>query len=246
MDVFSGFPNGNLTATAIPAIFFAQVLPRIESIAELQVTLHVFWRTSPGPKKPILLTLDELLREPLLIAPLANEPGGAQSAIRRGVRAAIQRGTFIELITRLPDADQVQVGMNTERVRKAVAENREGSISEPSRAGALKYEATPEANRPAIFGLYEANIGLIQPILADELRRAGELFPNEWIEQAFREAVRYNKRNWRYIKRILERWAIEGRDGSATPRGRVTGSEDSTNKREWVQTYRPGDKLPDL
>ncbi|MDO8690892.1 MAG: DnaD domain protein [Dehalococcoidia bacterium] len=33
------------------------------------------------------------------------------------------------------------------------------------------------------------------------------------MEDAFREAVNLNRRNWRYIARILERWAREGRDG---------------------------------
>ena len=63
-----------------------------------------------------------------------------------------------------------------------------------------------------IFGLYEQNIGLLTPIIAEELADAEKLYPIEWVDEAFRQAVEYNKRNWRYINRILERWAVEGKE----------------------------------
>jgi len=63
-----------------------------------------------------------------------------------------------------------------------------------------------------IFALYEQNIGMITPMIAEELKEAEKLYPPQWIEEAFKEAVTLNKRNWRYIARILERWASEGKD----------------------------------
>jgi DNA replication protein len=63
-----------------------------------------------------------------------------------------------------------------------------------------------------IFVLYEQNIGMITPMIAEELQEAEKLYPPGWIEEAFREAVTLNKRSWRYIARILERWASEGKD----------------------------------
>jgi DNA replication protein len=63
-----------------------------------------------------------------------------------------------------------------------------------------------------IFTLYEQNIGIITPMIAEELREADKLYPPRWIEDAFKEAVTLNKRSWRYIARILERWASEGKD----------------------------------
>jgi DnaD/phage-associated family protein len=64
---------------------------------------------------------------------------------------------------------------------------------------------------PNIFALYEQNVGMLSPMIADELREAEELYPVEWISEAIREAVGLNKRSWRYISRILERWEHEGR-----------------------------------
>ena len=68
-----------------------------------------------------------------------------------------------------------------------------------------------QVERPNIFVLYEQNIGLLSPMIAEELKEAADHYPTDWIEAAFREAVLYNKRNWKYIRAILRRWETEGR-----------------------------------
>ena len=75
-------------------------------------------------------------------------------------------------------------------------------------------EKTPwlaEVARPNIFAQYEDNIGMLTPMVADELREAESHYPMSWIDEAFKEAVTQNKRSWRYVSRILERWDREGR-----------------------------------
>ena len=72
--------------------------------------------------------------------------------------------------------------------------------------------------RPNIFVLYEQNIGLISPLIAQELMEAEATYPQGWIEEAFKIAVERNIRNWRYIKRILERWATEGKEDAKAKR----------------------------
>jgi len=77
------------------------------------------------------------------------------------------------------------------------------------------YSLTDARHQPSainIFALYEQNIGMITPLIAEELKEAEKLYPPRWIEEAFKEAVTLNKRSWRYIDRILERWASEGKD----------------------------------
>jgi DNA replication protein len=72
-------------------------------------------------------------------------------------------------------------------------------------------EARVQLERPNIFVLYEQNIGLLSPLLADQLAEAERQYPYEWLEDAFSEAVQRNKRNWSYIRAILRRWETEGR-----------------------------------
>jgi DnaD/phage-associated family protein len=68
-----------------------------------------------------------------------------------------------------------------------------------------------EIDRPNIFALYEQNIGLLTPLIAEDLKDAISHYPEEWIEAAFREALQHNKRKWSYISAILRRWETEGR-----------------------------------
>jgi DNA replication protein len=77
------------------------------------------------------------------------------------------------------------------------------------------YSLTTDSRQPPainIFALYEQNIGIITPMIAEELKEADKIYPPQWIEEAFKEAVTLNKRSWKYIARILERWASEGKD----------------------------------
>jgi hypothetical protein len=48
-------------------------------------------------------------------------------------------------------------------------------------------------------------------MLVEELSLASQQYPLDWIEAALREAVELNIRNWRYVRRILERWETDGR-----------------------------------
>lgn len=79
------------------------------------------------------------------------------------------------------------------------------------------------APKPNIFTLYENNIGLLTPIMADELRAAEQEFPAEWVADAFKEAIKANVRRWSYIRAILDRWKVEGRTGAKPTRGNGHG-----------------------
>lgn len=92
-------------------------------------------------------------------------------------------------------------------------------------AGRPGIEPVLRPERPNIFALYEQNVGLVTPIVADRLVEALERYPEAWIEEAVGEAVAYNRRNWRYIQRILENWATEGR-ADETNRGSATRDRD--------------------
>ncbi|MCH7997643.1 MAG: DnaD domain protein, partial [Chloroflexi bacterium] len=87
-------------------------------------------------------------------------------------------------------------------------------------------------SRPNIFSLYEENIGIMGHIMAEELKEAEKSYPQEWIEEAFREAVVQNKRSWRYIEAILKGWMTEGREHGEP--GRHSKKVDA---REWIRRH---------
>jgi DNA replication protein len=204
MKPFPGFPQ-RMRFTPLPNIFFSQLLPEINDISELKATLHLFWVLYQKRGYPRFVTYGELLGDRALMAGL-----GDGEALRRGLDQAVKRGTIIHLALDSDGKPEDLYFLNTESDRKAVERIESGELS----LGALpRREPRPEvAERPNIFTLYEENIGMLTPMIAEELKEAEGIYPASWIEDAFREAVSRNKRSWRYISRILERWAVEGRE----------------------------------
>ena len=71
--------------------------------------------------------------------------------------------------------------------------------------------------RPNIFRLYEENIGMLTPMIAEELLDAEQVYPKQWIQDAMREAVLNGAHSWRYVEAILKRWQREGRKHKPSP-----------------------------
>src|SRR5207245_366410 len=105
-------------------------LPQINSLPELQVTLHVLWRTAPGPHARPWLAAEELRQEPLLLQALADEPGGALAALSEGLERAIGRGTLLRAVVRYSDLEREVVAPNTGRGRRGLATLRDRASGE--------------------------------------------------------------------------------------------------------------------
>ena len=91
MKPFSGFPQ-KMRLTPLPNIFFSQLLPQIDDITELKVTLHLFWVLYGKRGYPKFVTYGELLGDRLLMMGL-----GSEAALRSGLEGAVGRGTIIDL-----------------------------------------------------------------------------------------------------------------------------------------------------
>jgi DnaD/phage-associated family protein len=207
MNGFVGFPAGKLSYTPLPDLFFSELLPQIDNLAELKVTLHVFWLLYHKKGYPRYLTLRELQGDSTLLHGLQGLDTTPEEALHDGLQRAIARGTLLHLKSH--DGAQQFYFANTAQGRQAVEQVQVGELV-LSESG-IAVEPAVSVERPNIFVLYEQNIGLLQPIIAEELRDAEESYPAEWIEEAFHIAVEQNVRNWKYIRRILERWASEGK-----------------------------------
>lgn len=206
MREFHGFP-GRIKYTPIPNAFFSELLSQIDDIAELKVTLYIFWAIYRKRGYPRFVTRDELLADATLIigSPASDPP---TTALLRGIDLGIQRGTLLHLILEDEDTHDIYF-VNTEADRLTVSRIRSGEV----KLGRLipREPAAPIPQQPNIFALYEQNIGMLSPLIAEEIKEAEHLYPSLWIEDAIKEAVDLNKHSWRYISRILERWAAEGK-----------------------------------
>ena len=229
MKQFSGFsPKSKFTS--IPNIFFSEVLPQINDLAELKVTLHIIWALYQKRGYPRYVTYGELLSDPTLINGLKTE-GSPPELLRRSLDQAVSRGTLLHLTLERNGEAQDLYFVNTEADRTAVARIESGELETGALVKAEPYQISPE--QPNIFTLYEKNIGMLTPIIAEELKEAEKLYPASWIQDAFKEAVDLNKRSWRYISRILERWAAEGKDDGEPGRD----SKADANPEEYSRRY---------
>ena len=215
---FPGFPSGRVTVTPLPNAVFAQIVPEIDGLVELKVFLHVYWRIANSKGYPRFVTGSQLAADALLRRSLRAAGVDPVAALGEGLSASVARGTLLHLPLKTDNGPEDLYFVHTAQSRRAIDQIRRGDLDVGQIAVPehLPPMIDPE-DRPTIFDLYEQNIGLLTPMIAEELADAERLYPADWISDAFREAVGYNKRNWRYVKRILERWAIEGRRDE-TPR----------------------------
>ncbi|OGN72352.1 MAG: hypothetical protein A2X25_06855 [Chloroflexi bacterium GWB2_49_20] len=79
------------------------------------------------------------------------------------------------------------------------------------KGGVASNAAPPGKPFPGAYDLYEANIGVLTPMLADALAADVADYSDEWVCDAIREAVKSNARNLKYVEAILKRWKQDGR-----------------------------------
>jgi len=213
MRGFAGFPDGKQPYTPVPNAFFSELLPDIDHLAELKVTLHVLWLLTQKSGARRYVSDGELAADSRFLEGLASQGMPPQAALQDALERAVARRILLKVTTGEDQGQKDWYFVNTEKGRQAVEELLAGKWS-PTESG---HPVHLEAHRPNIFVLYEQNIGPLTPLLSEELMEAEDTYPAEWIEDAFRESVELNKRSWRYILRILERWHAEGK-GDETSR----------------------------
>jgi DNA replication protein len=236
MEKFKGFP-ARMRFTPVPNLFFTGLMPQIKDMAELKTTLYVIWLVYSKKGYPRYASFSELLGSRSLAGSLAEGDIPVAETLRTALQAAEGRGTLIHLVADRDGEPEDIYLLNTEAERKTAEKIRNGemAIAGLKAAGVLP---EPDAGEmPNIYTLYEQNIGMLTPIIAEELAEAEKLYPAEWIRDAVREAVSLNKRNWRYIARILENWAAEGKS-DGTHRGDTKKGADRYAGQKYGQIFK--------
>jgi DNA replication protein len=215
MCPFSGFPTGKLRMTPIPGLFFSDLLPEIDSLPELKVTLYAFWALDRQEGKVRFITYQDLASDHHFLAGLGQTREAALSGLADGLERAAGRGTLLRAVPADGKPDEAIYFLNSPRGRAALQALRNGEWSPD---GMARASTALDMERPNVFRLYEENIGPLTPMIADMLRDAEQLYPPGWIEDAMRIAVQNNARSWRYIESILHSW--QGKGGRSDPNRR--------------------------
>jgi DNA replication protein len=203
MSKFKGFTDHE-TFTRLPDAFFQKLLTEIEDADELKVTLYMLWRIEHMEGSFRSLCRSEIVEDKAFLA------GIGEAELDSGLEKAVQRGTLLRASPRgagrgVENNDGGFYFLNSPRGRAAAEAMRKGDWRLSARSA-----SAPPPERPNIFKLYEENIGPLTPLLADALKDAEAAYPLEWIAEALGEAVKRNKRSWKYVETILRRWKEEG------------------------------------
>jgi DNA replication protein len=207
--VFKGFPARS-EVTPLPNIFFSEVLPEMESIVEARVVLQIFFLLSRRRGYPRFVSLKELSNDAVILKGLRNSSDSVEDLLKGGLESAVRHGILLHVPVNVAGRSDDLYFVNNQGEREVITRIVEGTLKIPDVV--VRTEEQPAVEQSSdIYNLYEQNIGLLTPILAEELQEAEHRYPEDWIQDAFKEAVRANVRNWRYIHSILKRWEREDR-----------------------------------
>ena len=221
MKQFTGFP-AKMQFTPLPNLFLSSLLPQISDISELKVTLHIFEILYRKKGYPRFVTFRELSSNTSLVNSLKEATKPPSEALGKALEMATQRGTILHIVLDRDGAPEDIYFLNTESDRQIVAKIQNGELILSGLKAEKQIDIETE-EQPDIFTLYEQNIGMLTPMIADNLRDALKVYPESWIRDAIKEAVNQSKRKWSYISAILERWSSEGK-------GNGTYKRDSAKK----------------
>ncbi len=235
---FAGFSTDRKRAILVPPELTTEVLAEVQDIAELKVLLTVLRLAAAQREQPRAVSFEALRADPYLARGLRGL--GAEltpdERLDRALERAAARGTLLHVVVQRGGHAESYYLLNTAANRQAVAAGGStGPFAPPPDKGGEEGAAPG-----GIFRLYEQNIGLLTPLLAEELADAGRRYPADWVEEAFREAVAHNRRSWRYVRAILERWEREGRGGPRRP-GTTTIDWDRYKEGDYAHLFREDD-----
>ncbi len=202
MQRFNGFQSAKDELIDIPSQFFSDLLPLIDDLAELKITLYCFWALQRQEGQFRYVRLQEALVDETLCGAV-----NGTEALRVAFSRAVERGTLLAFDLTLQGQTDVVYFFNSLRGRQALQALNDGLWH----LDPLKRPLQIIEERPNIYTLYEQNIGQITPMVADLLRAAEDDYSYEWIVEAIALAVENNARRWSYISAILDRWKTNGR-----------------------------------
>tara|TARA_B100001013_G_scaffold215856_1_gene131509 strand:- start:1628 stop:2335 length:708 start_codon:yes stop_codon:yes gene_type:complete len=206
----SVFPKG-VHFTPVPSPLLGPMLKHISSYNELVCLLRFLNLIHLEKKHPKWIEQNLLLSDEVLQSVI-----GSTSAILYALDKCVENGIILRTSLSKNEETQVLV-LNTfdskSNIDRIIHDGAETTL-----------EVIENKNQiENIFSLYENNIGTLNPLITEELKYAQDQYSEEWIKDAFREAVVNNARSWRYIQSILKNWGTNGRTQSDNPDRRKSG-----------------------
>jgi DnaD/phage-associated family protein len=211
MEGFAGFPEkGHLTK--IPSLFFRELLPQIDSLPELKVTLYCLWRAQISAGDRVFVRYTDIVQDAAFLSGLAAREHERVPLLQEGLERAVARGTLLQVHVQNEDDEEDLYFINSARGREALEAIDKGEWFPDLHDGK---NPVITVDRPNVFVLYEQNIGPLTPLIAENLQDLEKEYSREWLEEAIQIAVTNNARKLSYVIAVLKRWRTQGRPKSA-------------------------------
>ena len=217
--LFNGFPR-NSESIPIPSLFFTYLMPRIQDINELKTALQVFWIIRRKKDFPRFVSKEELAADKSFTAGLMKSVENSSEAdiIQQCLDSMVKKDLLLKAKIKENVESRDIFFLNMEPDRTYLRKILDGQIKMPDLSIEKEDSSSDVELQENIYTIYEKNIGMITPMIAEEIKKAEEIYPKDWLIDAVKVAVSSNKRNWRYVTAILERWLSEGRSNGETGR----------------------------
>ena len=226
-----GFPD-NSKFTPLPNLMFGSVLEKLNDIDLLKCILRIIFLQNQKKGFPRFLTLNELIVDKTLTSTFWQGEDNHADALVKALGELENLGLILYIKVQDKGGSQIPIYLiNSQEGRKG-AEFLKNSNQFVDPYYPSVHPRKVQVSKENIFTLYEQNIGVIGHMMAEELKEAERNYPNDWLQEAFREAVLHNKRNWSYIRAILKGWAVDGKGNGES--GRYSKKNDS---REWIRRH---------
>lgn len=204
---FQGFPKGKVRLTSIPEQFFTEILPHIESVHVIKVLLYIFWVLNQRDGNIRYVRLSEMETDEKFLAGLDPDRVVSKNLLYSALKDAVDQNLLLKIIP--ADGEDQLYFVNTDRSRSVQQLFETGNW----KPGLEKYlPISLDQVKPNVFALFEQNIGLLTPLLAEKLKLAEQEYPATWLADAIGIAVENNIRKWSYIEAILKSWRERGKD----------------------------------
>lgn len=203
--------NRKLETDVVPVAsrFFDEVLPGVADLQELKLILKVIQLGSLRPDR--LVSLEDLTNPKvvrLVCGQGSPEPGEVR--IGRVMDRAVRDGFLLRFSQRNAGRRDF-ILLKTPQSERLVADLASGRAG-PSSAGAEEAEAHDDVTlfRSNVYAQYEQKIGVLTPLVAEQLREAERSYPRRWLDEAISRAAAHGRRSWPYVEAILIDWEQNG------------------------------------
>ncbi|OEU65671.1 MAG: hypothetical protein BA863_12495 [Desulfovibrio sp. S3730MH75] len=139
--------------------------------------------------------------------------GLSRASVQEGIKQAVAHGHLRRYEVKNGFEYSLVIDTIPEIELSSIPENKPQAIPEieHTKESTLK-KVIKDDNTGEVFKQYENNIGPLVAFQVDDIKAELEEGTSpEWIIDAIKEAVKYDKRSWAYIKAILDDWNKNGK-----------------------------------